>query len=220
MPAIFSIISRLRSRSRRRPATVIPPIGNAIFTASARRSGVFGVISGCARSAIDALRHAGFNHRMIAIVAAAQFDIKPAISIVARSSTPSHNRAGSRGGAEIGQIDSSRKATPALAEEKERAPGFRIRRLQKTYLDSAFTPAAADDTSARRVPKIDLRVRQAIRSELTTHLSESSESDDAERRLIPFAGPSNLSCDRGTTGSAPYSCPTSTRCCRRLAGVP
>jgi len=73
--------NRLRSRSRRRPATVIPPIGNAIFTASARRSGVFGVISGCVRSVIDALRNAELSCSGIAIVAAAYSEMKQAFPV-------------------------------------------------------------------------------------------------------------------------------------------
>jgi hypothetical protein len=43
LPAIFSITSRPLAASRRKPDTVIPPIGNAILTASDKRSGVVGV---------------------------------------------------------------------------------------------------------------------------------------------------------------------------------
>jgi hypothetical protein len=60
-PAITSTVSLFRRISLRRPETVIPPIGNAILTASARRSGVSGVISGCARFVIDA--HGATNER-------------------------------------------------------------------------------------------------------------------------------------------------------------
>src|ERR1700746_3954703 len=48
LPAIISTVSRLRLISRRRPASVIPPLGKAILSASARRSGSAGVV--CCRA--------------------------------------------------------------------------------------------------------------------------------------------------------------------------
>jgi hypothetical protein len=44
LPAMRSRTSRLRVASRRRPDAVIEPFGNAIRAASARRSGVSGLI--------------------------------------------------------------------------------------------------------------------------------------------------------------------------------
>lgn len=96
LPAIFSIINRLRSRSRRKPATVIPPRGNAIFAASARRRGASGVISGCVRSAIDALRIWRGRKLLtsgMARVAKDFLEINPGSSLIERSGMKSCPRA-------------------------------------------------------------------------------------------------------------------------------